>query len=90
MKLLIEISDKLYNFVKSKTSAGNSRNFDGYDMYDVSRCIEHGKPLDSVLDEIKTEIEKFEYLSIEDGSDGYDEYVSRYDLLDIIDKYKEK
>ena len=45
MKLLIEIPDKLYNFVRSKTSAGNTRNFDEYDMYDVSRCIANGTPL---------------------------------------------
>lgn len=45
MKLLIEISDKLYNFVKTKTIAGNSRNFDDYDMYDVSRRIANGTPL---------------------------------------------
>lgn len=45
MKLVVDIPDKLYNFVRSKTSAGNSRNFDDYDMYDISRRIANGKPL---------------------------------------------
>ena len=41
-----------------------------------------------ILDKIRAEIEQINYLSIEDGSDGYDEYINRYDVLNIIDKYK--
>lgn len=41
-----------------------------------------------VLDKIRAEIERMEYLNIEDGSDGYDHYVDKYDVLQIIDKYK--
>lgn len=44
--------------------------------------------INSVLDKIKTEIERMDYLTIEDGSDGYDNYVDRYDVLQIINKYK--
>ena len=46
------------------------------------------KLLTSVLDEIRAEIEKLNYLSIEDGSDGYDKYIDRYDVLQIINKYR--
>lgn len=42
-----------------------------------------------VLDNIRAEIGKMNYLSIEDGSDGYDYYIDRYDVLQIIDKYRE-
>lgn len=41
-----------------------------------------------VLDKIKADIEKLDYLTIEDGSDGYDHYVDKYDVLKIVDKYK--
>ena len=41
-----------------------------------------------VLDKIRAEIEKLEYLNIEDGSGGYDEYIEQYEVLKIIDKYK--
>jgi hypothetical protein len=41
-----------------------------------------------ILDKIRAEIEQINYLSIEDGSNGYDEYINRYDVLNIIDKYK--
>ena len=40
-----------------------------------------------VLEKIRAEIEHLNYLSIEDGSDGYDKYVDQYDVLQIIDKY---
>ena len=54
------------------------------------RGHEAGKSdLMDVLDEIRAEIEKLDYVSIEDGSDGYDYYVDKYDVLGIIDKYKE-
>ena len=44
--------------------------------------------LHDVFDKIKAEIERMDYLDIEDGSDGYDKYVDRYEVLQIIDKYK--
>ena len=43
---------------------------------------------DDVLDKIRAEIEKLEYLNIEDGSDGFDKYIEQYEVLKIIDKYK--
>ena len=43
---------------------------------------------DCVLDKIRAEIKKLEYLNIEDGSDGYDKYIEQYKVLKIIDKYK--
>ena len=45
---------------------------------------------DDVLDKIRAEIEKLEYLNIEDGSDGFDKYIEQYEVLKIIDKYKTK
>ena len=41
-----------------------------------------------ILDKIKAEIEKLEYLNIEDGSDGYDKYIEQDEVLQIIDKYR--
>ncbi len=38
------------------------------------------------LEKIKAEIEKLEYLNIEDGSDGYDKYIEQYEALKIINK----
>ena len=46
--------------------------------------------VNEVLDKIRAEIEHLNYLDIEDGSDGYDKYVDRYDVLQIINKYKEQ
>ncbi len=43
---------------------------------------------DDVLDKIIAEIEELDYLNIEDGSDGYDKYVDKYDVMKIIDKYR--
>lgn len=43
-----------------------------------------------VLNKLRAEMEALEYLSIEDGSDGYDKYIERYEVLNIIDKYKEE
>lgn len=43
------------------------------------------EPKTEVLDKIRAEIERMDYLNIEDG---YDKYVDRYDVLKIIDKYK--
>lgn len=40
------------------------------------------------LDKIRAEIEKLEYLNIDDGSDRYDKYIEQYEVLKIIDKYK--
>ena len=41
-----------------------------------------------VLEKIRTKIEQLDYVSIEDGSDGYDHYVDNYDVFQIIDKCK--
>lgn len=42
----------------------------------------------NAVDTIRAEIEKLEYLNIEDGSDGYDKYIDQYEVLKIINKYK--
>lgn len=44
--------------------------------------------VDGVLDKIRAEIMGIDYLTIEDGSDGYDYYVNRDDVFKILDKYK--
>ncbi len=80
MKLLIEIPEKLYNFVKS----GHS--FDAYDMYDVSRCIANGKSFESMLDTLKEEIEA---ITGEHNLDDYDFCSGLICARKIIDKYKE-
>lgn len=38
------------------------------------------------LEKLKAEVEKLEYLNIEDGSDGYDKYIEQYEVLKIINK----
>lgn len=43
---------------------------------------------ETIIDKIKAEIEKLEYLNIEDGSDGYDKYIEQDEVLQIIDKYR--
>lgn len=43
---------------------------------------------EAVLDKIRGEIKKLDYLSIADGSDGYDKYIDQQDVLQIIDKYR--
>lgn len=43
--------------------------------------------VNKVLEQIRTEIEKLEYLNIEDGSDGYDKYIEQYEVLKIIEKH---
>lgn len=42
---------------------------------------------EDMLDKIRAEIEALEYLNIEDGSDGYDQYIKQYEVLNIFDKY---
>lgn len=39
-------------------------------------------------EKVREDIEKLEYLNIEDGSNGYDKYIEQYEVLKIIDKYK--
>lgn len=50
--------------------------------------IESAKTNRLVLDSVRTEIADLDYLNIEDGSDGYDKYIDQYDVLEIIDKYR--
>ena len=40
----------------------------------------------SIISDIVEEIYQMNYLTIEDGSDGYDEYVDRYDVLKAIER----
>ncbi len=83
MQIVVEIPDIV------KTHCDDGGILQTIDIIKLKNAVAHGKPLDSVLDEIKTKIEKLEYLSIEDGSGGYDKYADRCDVLDIIDKYRE-
>ena len=46
------------------------------------------KQFNDTLDKIKAEIEQIDCLPIEDGSDGYDYYVNRYDVLQIVDNIR--
>lgn len=45
MKIIIDISENLYNFVNTKRPNGYYNNFDEFDCYDVSECIRKGIPL---------------------------------------------
>lgn len=57
-------------------------------VLNLNRIIFALEEPEPVLDKIRAEIENLEYLSIEDGSDGYDKYIDQYEVLKIIDKYK--
>ena len=57
------------------------------DSDELEEIIQALKP-EHVLDKIRGEIEKLEYLNIEDGSDGYDKYIEQDEVLQIIDKYR--
>lgn len=76
--LLTELIDMIDN--------GSQRDLDRADEIGISiiKLFEQK----SILDKIKAEIEKLEYLSMEDGSDGYDKYIEQSEVLNIIDKYK--
>ena len=63
-----------------------SKHIDGLTCGEVKEAIEMSKI--DVFNKIKAEIERMDYLSIEDGSDGYDHYIDKYDVLKIINKYK--
>ena len=45
MKLIIDISENLYNFVNTKRPNGCFNEFDKFDTYDISKCIRNGTPL---------------------------------------------
>ena len=96
MKLVIDIKEEVYKSIQDNDYCGISN----ADMYNAikngiphetvtefaDRCRECGR--EKVLDKIRAEIEKLEYLNIDDGSDGYDKYIEQYEVLKIIDKYK--
>lgn len=63
-----------------------SSEFDNGYAKGYKEALEQG----SILDKIRAEIEALEYLNIEDGSNGYDKYTEQYEVLKIIDKYKEE
>lgn len=42
MKLVIDISENMYNFVNTKRPNGYYNNFDEFDCYDISKCIRNG------------------------------------------------
>lgn len=86
MKLMIEISDKLYNFVKGKTIGGNTRNFDAYDMYEVSRCIANGTPESEIFKVIKSSIEEQMTDRIAKLQDKIDKFIDDYNCIKIKNK----
>lgn len=42
MKLIIDISENLYNFVNTKRPNGCYNNFDEFDCCNISKCIRNG------------------------------------------------
>ena len=83
MQLVIDIDEDDYKNIKEYYEKNDT-------VEATYSYIYHGIPLDKVLDKIRAEIERMDYLNIEDGSDGYDNYVDRYDVLKIIDKYRKE
>lgn len=57
-----------------------------YDDLDFLTDKEKIVVINDVLEKIRAEIEKLEYLNIEDGSGGYDKYIEQYEVLKILDK----
>ena len=98
MKLIIEIPNEDYNFVKRQVVDGITN--------PLKICIAHGTPLDDVLDKIRAEIieekecayadfdkYKVDYLGVDsryvEDELPYDDF--RYGMercIEIIDKYK--
>lgn len=78
MKLLIEIDEAQKKMVDA------SMELPPQVENDLISAIRHGKPLDSVLDEIRAEIEKLPSELTYDGR----RMIRRVRVYDIIDKYK--
>lgn len=81
MKIVIDISDDRYETLVEL----NDRIKKGESIYKLGmyeKAIANGV----LLDKIKTQIRRMDYLTIEDGSDGYDYYINRDDVLQILDK----
>ena len=75
MKLIIEIPNEDYNFVKRQVVDGITN--------PLKICIAHGTPLDDVLDKIRAEL----HATAEMHDDG--DYYLRDEWIDeIFDKYR--
>ena len=89
MKLVIDIDEKDYRMIQDRVINDEAW---GLNLSDIDIAISEGKPLDSVLDEIRAEIE--EYMSTIDYAISEDELKIKglkeayVDCLEIIDKYK--
>ena len=42
--------------------------------------------LDEFVKDIKAQVKKLDYVILEDGSSGYDEYISKGEVLELIDR----
>ncbi len=89
MKLLIEIPEEQYRILNAKSQNDIVTAIDDALLI---KAIRNGKPLDSVLDEIKTEIEDYEsdcnyHLSEEDNCRTCNK-ITFGSIYRIIDKYK--
>lgn len=56
MKLIIDIPDYLYNFVKTKRINGIYHVFDSYDAIEMSKYVRKGTPLEEELKTIRVKI----------------------------------
>ena len=78
MKRIIDISDNEYRHIKEY-----------YEKNDIVEAtysyIYHGTPLDDVFDKIRSEIDQI----TDTMGVSYNQYVSKIDVLQIIDKYRE-
>lgn len=77
MKLIIDIDEKLYKDIQT---IGIPIGKIAY----VLKAIKSGTPLDDVLNKIRAEIEQI----TDTMGVSYNQYVSKIDVLQIIDKYK--
>ena len=79
MNLIINIPEEDYNFVKRQVKDGITN--------PLKICIANGNPLDTVLAELRSDIESMDF----DFGDYYDHTDEIIEMVcKVIDKYKEK
>lgn len=92
MKLIIDISEKMYNFVNTKRPNGYYNNFDEFDCYDVSECIRNGILLPKVhgdlIDRSKLLVELECGIRAGNYEEGYEKYPHINDMDDCYDTVK--
>lgn len=81
MKLIIDIPEDIYHMVMNTNTFGKYR-------FNTTKAINNGTPFDSVVEDIKAEIEKATTLHI--GMVGYVETEKVIEILDNIGKAEKR